>query len=240
MIGLEIGIEQVDRNPADHNPPGPHLHWPAGSLDGGQDRLPVGADDRLERRPADIVLLVAVFLPPVEPEALVEIAFDVEQPDAHDRHPKVGGRLAMIARQYAEAARVDGHRRVQPEFGAEIGNGAILEVGIVAVEPGVGGGESVRHPRHDLVVLAQEITVARARGDPGGIDLAEKVERVVSHAMPERRVDRTKQGPCFAAPAPPQVHCEGCQSFDPDGQIRNAGLLGRQHRGRKLIQNRKR
>ena len=74
VVRLEVGVEQVDRHPAHHDPPGPHVHRPAGGLHRGEARLPVGASHRHQRGEADVVLLVAVLLPPVEPEPLVEVA----------------------------------------------------------------------------------------------------------------------------------------------------------------------
>ena len=69
---------------------------------------------------ADVVLVVAVLLPAVERQALVEVALPVEQAHAHHRHAEIAGRLAVIAGQDAQAARVDRHRVVQSEFGAEV------------------------------------------------------------------------------------------------------------------------
>ena len=83
---LEVGVEQVDRHPADHHAPGPHVHRAAGGLDHREPRLAVAA--RSPARAAcrrDVELLVAVLLPAVEPDPLVEVALHVEEADADQR-----------------------------------------------------------------------------------------------------------------------------------------------------------
>ena len=130
VVGLEVGIEQIDRHPADPDPPGAHVHRPAGGVHHGHERLAVPSLHRLQRGPRDLVLLVAVLLPAVEPEALVEVPLHVEQAHAHQRHTEVGGCLAVVAGEHAEAAGVDRHRGVQSELRAEVGDGAPVQLGI--------------------------------------------------------------------------------------------------------------
>ena len=83
---------------------------------------PPGSGDPFERSQGDIELDVTVLLPSIEPQLLIEVALGVEQPDSNQRHAEVGGGLAVIAGQNAEAAGVDGHRVVEPELGTEVGD----------------------------------------------------------------------------------------------------------------------
>src|SRR5918999_5362838 len=132
----------------------------------------------------------------------------------------------MVAREDAEAARVDRHRVVQPEFGAEVRYRAAIQLGIVPGEPGIAMVGLMLHALHDVVVATQKVAVAGARRDAGGLDLAQELERIMPRAMPEGHVDGLEERACFAAPAPPEVHSNGCQPFNASRKVGNASLLG--------------
>ena len=66
--------------------------------------------------------LVVLGLPPGRVDALPEVAAAIEQADAYERHPELGGGLEMVARKDAEAAGIDRQALVQPELHAEVGD----------------------------------------------------------------------------------------------------------------------
>ena len=124
VVRFEVGVEQVDRDPAHVHPPGADVDGAAERLDHREPRLAAGPDLADQRGRGRVEAGVAVLLPAVEPECLVEVALGVEQPDADQRHRQVRGGLAVVAGQHAEAAGVDRHRVVEPELGAEVGDRA--------------------------------------------------------------------------------------------------------------------
>ena len=84
-------------------------------------------------------LLVAFLLPAFGRHVLVEVALRVHEPYADERHAKVGGLLAVVARQHAKPAGIDGQRLMQGEFSREVGDGRALEMGERARPPRVSG-----------------------------------------------------------------------------------------------------
>ena len=86
----------------------------------------------------------------------------------------------MIAGQDAETARVDRHRGMEAELGAEIGDGPrAVETGILLKEPSRGRRPFDREPFHDFVVVRTEIGVARQRFQTLRRCLLEHDDRVV-------------------------------------------------------------
>ena len=88
---------------------------------------------------------VVLVLPAGLIEPLPEITLVVEQPDADQRHAEIGRRLDVIARQDAEAARVDRQRLVQAELGGEVRDGPRAE------DAGVPPAPRVREPRYSCI-----------------------------------------------------------------------------------------
>src|SRR3954452_17471838 len=103
-------------------------------------------------------------LPAVESETLVEVPLHIEKPHGHHGDAEVARPLALVARQHAQAARVDRHRAVEPELATEVGDRTAVELGVRLPEPGVAARDLVAHPGQDLVVAAEEVAVAGTRG----------------------------------------------------------------------------
>ena len=115
-VGHPRHVEQVQRDRADVVPP-----------DGGVDELAAQVDldlDRLADEPElfGIELLVALGLPALVGDALHEVAAAVEETDRDERHAELCGGLQVVAREDAEAARVDRQARVDAELHAEVGD----------------------------------------------------------------------------------------------------------------------
>src|SRR6476646_4156461 len=106
MICVQIGIEEIDGYPSDHHLPGANMNRTTEGLHRGEPGLSARSEHRHERSGADVVLLVAVFLPAIGSQSLVEVALLIEQTHAHHGDAQIAGRLAMIAGEHAEAARV--------------------------------------------------------------------------------------------------------------------------------------
>ena len=67
----------------------------------------------------------------------MEVPLGVHEPDADERHAQVARFLAVVARQDAEAAGVDGERLVERELGGEVRDRAALHVGVPVHPPRV-------------------------------------------------------------------------------------------------------
>jgi hypothetical protein len=120
-IAVDIGIEQVQRDAPDLDPPDLHAHRHECA------RLVGYLDDRAhvlecEGEPPRVVFRVALGLPVARVELLPEVALAVEEPDGDERHAEVRGRLQMVSREHAEPARVDRKARVEAELAGEVGD----------------------------------------------------------------------------------------------------------------------
>ena len=91
----------------------------------------------------------------------------------------------MVSGEYPEPPRVDGHRRVQPEFGAEVCDDSRRQVRIRRLEPRVVGGGHKAVPLDEGVVALQEGGILRARRQPRRIHAAQELDRVVTGEVPE-------------------------------------------------------
>src|SRR5690606_27318690 len=109
--------EQVDGRAPHHHGPGADVDGAAGSGDRCVPLIAVVGGCEHQRGELRLDLVVAVLLPTVGTNVLVEVALLVEQSHSHERQGQVAGRLDVITGQHAQATRVDRHRVVQPELG---------------------------------------------------------------------------------------------------------------------------
>ena len=143
-----VGVEQVQRDPADVDAPDRDRDVLAADLEA--DLQPVG----VHRQPVRVRAGERLLLPAVGVEALVEVALAVEQPDADERHAEVGRRLQVVAGEHAEAARVLGERLGQTELGREVGDE--IERAVVAAAGTSGARWCVVERGDDGVDLVQD------------------------------------------------------------------------------------
>ena len=103
-IARNVRVEQVQRDPPDIDPP--HAH---GDVDiGERDRdLHPG---RLQAERVGVDAFVALLLPALAVELLVEVALRVQQSDTDQGDAEIRGRLQVVAGEHPEAARVLGER----------------------------------------------------------------------------------------------------------------------------------
>ena len=98
---LQVGVEEVQGNPADVGSPHPCHERRTRQVDLDGDPVARG-----ERHRVRVEVGVALLLPAVGGQRLPEVAVAVEEADAHERHAEVAARLEVIAGQHAEAAGV--------------------------------------------------------------------------------------------------------------------------------------
>ena len=109
---LEIGVEQIEVGMSQLDVPHRDQHGALAERHGDDAGLAVGRDRRLDRRVFPAQAPVALLLPAVGRDALVEVALRIHEADADERQAQIAGFLAVVAGQHAEAAGVDRQRLV--------------------------------------------------------------------------------------------------------------------------------
>ena len=132
-VGQPVDLEQVKRYRADVLPPDVRADGPTGEIELDRDRLAHEAPRR--RIDRDVVLGLGTGR--VEP--LLEVAAPVEEPDADEGDTELGRSLQVVARQDAEAARVDRQPLVDAELHREVGDEEVsISVAVRLLPPGAG------------------------------------------------------------------------------------------------------
>jgi hypothetical protein len=98
----------------------------------------------------------------------------VEESDPDEGYSDVRRRLAVIAGEDTQTTRIDRHRVVEPELGAEVGDGPVEELAVVLREPRVAASVLALELFHHTVVDRDEFRVASAVAQPAGVDAAEE------------------------------------------------------------------
>jgi hypothetical protein len=159
VVERDVGVEHQHRHQPDLHLPDGSLHHAAGQVDrDGEDASRRGLH-RLHRQPREVVVGIRVLLEAVGVNRLAEVAGAIEQPHAHERHAEVARRLAVVARQHAQAARVDAERLVDPELHREVGDRAV-QLGALLREPARAVAVVVERVHH-VSVEAHELGVGQ-------------------------------------------------------------------------------
>jgi hypothetical protein len=143
-----------------------------------------------------------LVLPAGGVDALAEVALVVEQADGDERQRPIGGLLEDVARQRAQAARVDRQRRVDAVLGAEERHRALgRHLAGGSRGPRQVGGDRLLHrlPAGDQLGVGGG-TLERVRGC-----LGQQADRVLAAQVPARRIDRAEHLRGARRPRPAQV-----------------------------------
>ena len=155
----------------------------------------------------------------------MEVPLRVHEPDAYQRDPEVARFLARVARQDAEAARVEGQRLVQGELGGEIRHLRAPGLRAEALrEPGVLCGARQVEIVQDTVVHREEATVFGGSCESVATNHPEHPDRVVRRFTPQGVIETTKDIACAVVPAPPEITCKLFEAPDAIGKGRQAGI----------------
>ncbi len=107
VVGLHVAVEQQQRHAPDLGQPQLGVqHAAVRHAHRHLDRPALGTGEQRQRQPVRVQRRVALLLPALGVERLLEVAGPVEQPDADDRHAQVAGRLEVVAGEDPEPAGV--------------------------------------------------------------------------------------------------------------------------------------
>ena len=184
LVLLHVGVEQQQRDPADLGHPDLRGQLPArGQAHRDVHRRAGGVAEQLQRQAVRVVGRVPLGLPAVGGQRLGEVTVPVQQADGDQRHAEVARRLQVVAGQDAQAARILRQRGGDAVLGREVRDRgrAGLVLGPAAL------GRVPARLRHVLLQVplglaepAEEVPVARERGDPGRRQPAEHRDRIAA------------------------------------------------------------
>ena len=209
-VGLEVGVEEDQRDTPDLRPPHRDAH--VALTDRRFDLDPL---DLVDGQVRAAVLGVHLELASTLVDVLPAEALLVKEADRHERQAEVARRLQVVARQHAEAARVDGQALREAELEREVGDAERRL--------------RIHEPRVALVVIA----VRGLRLLEGSLDLwsfqgaahsfltqlGEEQDRVFARRLPELGVEAAEESLDAGLPGPEQVVCELLEFFEHANKI---------------------
>ncbi len=111
----------------------------------------------------------------------------------------------MIARENAQATRIDGDGFVDAEFGAEVGYGPRLQCACVYQAPGGDGVQVLVQLPQGAVGASLDVHFRGALVQKGRIHFLEHAKGIAMSLVIELEVDVPEDGADFWAPGPPEV-----------------------------------
>ena len=202
VVQGDVGVEHQDRHASDLRLPDGGLDDAAGQVDGHGEDAAAGRLDGENGQAGEVVVGVDVLLEAVGVHRLPEVSRLVQETDAHEGHAEVAGRLAVVTREDAKAARVDAQGLVDPELHREVGHRSAEGVRLFG-EPARLGAVAVQGLDHRLVGAA-ELRVREEARPLLRLDVDEELDGVVV-PPPVVGVDPGEQTRGLGRPAPPEV-----------------------------------
>ena len=239
-VFLQVGVQQVERHPADLHPPDVHLESARAELKLHTERSPLFVPLQGQRQVVEVVLRVVLLLPSLIVEILAEVTLTVEQAHPHQGQPQVGGRFEVVSGQDAQTAGIDRQRLVQAELHGKIGHhhpgtavASLLEPGLLRQ---VVGKLFVHHPE-----MGHETFIALKALQSGLLKDPKHLDRVVAGGFPQFGVQAAEEVDGVRFPAPPEVIGHALECNQLVGQRRNdrefVQHLGKVHIGNPYLIN---
>ena len=220
---LDVGVEQQQRHAADvRDEDARHQVRAVGQRDRDRGTAAVGLAELRQRELVGVEDRVALLLPAVAVQRLLEVAVAVEQADTDQRDAEVGRRLEVVAGEDAETAGVLRQHRGDAVLGREVGDRARR---VVAGLPGIPAvlGEVALEVRVRGVEPGAEVGVVDERIEPLAAHGAEEPDRVAGHVTPHLGVDAGEHVLRRRMPGPPQVAGQDGQGSQRLGKDRADG-----------------
>jgi len=185
---LHRGVEKIQRDVADLRAPHARTHDARRERHFDDELRAVGERRRLDRQVIERRLHVVGALIAFEIDGLDEVALSIQETHRNERQAPIARRLAVIACEDAEAARVDRQALVDAELRAEVGG----ELAVLLPGAGRRRAERLLHVRVEgrqhPVEVVEEHRVGRRAGEPRLVDALQHRLGVVAHRVPERRM----------------------------------------------------
>ena len=218
LVVLDPGVEQQQRHPADLGDPDLGRERPvAGKRDVDPGRGPVGLAEQGEWHRLRVDDRVALLLPAVGRERLLEVAVAVEQSHPDHGSAEVAGGLEVVAGKDAEPAGVLRQNRTDAEFGREVRDSP-RNLRSQAVVSAVLG-EVVTQICRRAFEPVEEGPVAGQLIEAFGAHLTEQANRIMAGRLPQSGVDGGEEVLGRRMPTPAEVH----------GQLAERGEGRREH-----------
>ncbi len=200
----QVGVKQIERYVADERLPHLDLNGSAWKLDADAHFRSIASHDGGNGKIFEVRIGVQRMLVAFGVDGLVKVALAIQQSHADEGQAHVTCRLAMIAREYAQAPGVDRQTFVETELRAKIGNEIVLAQPLRPV---------AAHGFLQIVVECRQhsVQVSQKNRVVGGIvqlllvNALEKSFRVVSDLFPEMRVKPREQQARLPVPAVQEV-----------------------------------
>ncbi len=221
-VRWHVRVEQVQPDPADVGAPHSHRHGNVGEVD---DDFDAGW---MQPECVGIDALVALLLPAVVVEELMEVALGVEQTDADERNAEIGRRLQVVAGEHAEAAGVLRDGLGDAELGREVGDRLErrVAVGGAAGEP-ARAVECVVEALLCPAELLDELLVVGQRLPTGGRGAPNQIDGMLARVAPRTTVggpvEAIEQASQLPIPGPVKVGGQRFQRSERFGNVADDG-----------------
>ncbi len=197
LVFRNVGIQQIELHASDVDVPdldGNHAGW---QLHRDHHVFAVFIPDRPHRKRVEIVDRVALLLPAIRIEGLLQVALLVQQTHADQRNGAIAGGLQVVAGKHAQSAAIDRHAFHQPVLHRKIRDqpvvgwlGAFQIAGIAVASPAIG----------------RQKSGIRGRAFQRGLrHPSQHQDRIVAAIPPQRRIQPAEQGSDRVVPTPQHV-----------------------------------
>ena len=202
----DVGIQQEQAHAPHIQPPHFDVHRAPRHLHLDANLHSPRVPRRLHRPVVEIVHRVALSLPPVGAQVLLQVARLVQQTDSHQVQPRVAGRFQVIPRQDAQPARIDRERLDQPVLHRKVRHQHRLPAWALGLLRHVFVKRPARLAVHRQVHPVRRRFVQRRLRQP-----AQHRHRIVAARSPQARVEPAERCANRVIPRPQQVHAQLAQ-----------------------------
>jgi hypothetical protein len=218
-VRIEVGVEQIKRHVAGAYLPYSHRHGAAGEINLHPELGALVVGDPLDRQVLEDRVGVGDVLHAFAVDLLGEIALAVEQPDGDERQAHVACRLAVIAREDAEASGVDREAFVETELEAEVGDEIALTQPSGTLRPSRLAVIGVVRRQRPVEVI-EEHRVGGSLDELLFVDPLQERLGAVADRIPELRVHAREELARGPIPAVPEVVGELLEPRQPARDLR--------------------
>ncbi len=215
-----LGVEQIGRDAPHARLPDPQLRPAILDLDADAQLLAALVPHHLQWQVLEAAGPELVDLVAFPVDVLVEVSLAIEEPDRDERQPEIARRLAVVAGEYPEPARVEPQALVEAVLRTEVGDQILLAVEL-ALDL---GGQAVR--QIGLEARERPPIEVHERGVVGGLlepplrDAPQQHAGVVADGVPEAVVERAEERAHLAVPRVEEVVRELRQALERLGNAR--------------------